>query len=398
MKMKHTAIQNRQTSLDACGGNLPERNPNLQIFILNQSHSVTLPLVSDKQRLIWVHSNQIDLPPKSVAELSKTFDRFPYLTQKETNALAHRCSLHPDQVKVWFMEQRIRYGISWDFKDIQVVRSKLKSNQKKEELQQNAKKEEKKDGGRKKTRKRKVGTSGGETVEKKCKKEKSSTKGENEERKMTPQQTMKEEKNEKVEKDEKDSEKKKKSQVMETGEMEEEGMKQGETEKQKLVQLTGAELEGELDTMSVNPNYAVTDIDKLKELIEGTDNPSTDSKTRHHKPRAHPRTQAQEAMMRRAFLQCQYPDNEDYIQLSALIGLHRSLLVQWYCDTRYHIKRAHPRWLSKEQHRRMVANIKYRQFLKSVMKTQPAKSDKKIEWEKALHGEATCGKTRSVTL
>lgn len=97
-------------------------------FNLNRNYALCLPLVSDSQRIIWVHSNQIDLQD-GAAELDKAFDQFPYLTEKETAALAQRCSLHPDQVRVWFMLQRLRYGISWDYKDIQEVRREMRPKQ-----------------------------------------------------------------------------------------------------------------------------------------------------------------------------------------------------------------------------------------------------------------------------
>ncbi|XP_044039502.1 homeobox and leucine zipper encoding b isoform X2 [Siniperca chuatsi] len=130
-------------------------------FSLNQNSAVCLPLVSDSQRLIWVHSNQINLQIDGAAELDKAFDRFPYLTQKETAALAQRCSLHPDQVKVWFMVQRLRYGISWDYKDIHKVQMKFKSSRGKVELHNRMGEEVKEDTGENNTWKREVKESGG---------------------------------------------------------------------------------------------------------------------------------------------------------------------------------------------------------------------------------------------
>lgn len=349
-------------------------NPNLQVFIQNQRFSVCLPLVSDCQRFVWVYSNQVDIPPKSAIELSKVFDRYPYLTQKETNRLAQRCSLHPDQVKVWFMVERIRYGISWDFKDIFAARSKLKSNQ--------GEKERKAGGGQKKGCKKKTGVSGGTQAKKECKKEKTANKGGKEEKKVNQEQPMEEEKNEKE-----DNENTEEKQVTEPEE--ERAQEEGRTEMQMLLQLTDTEMEKKRHAVSLNP-AAVTDVLKLKEIIEGPDDPTTDSEEESPlKPRCPQKTEAQVLMMRTAFLQCQYPDHEDYNQLSEVIGLHRSVLVQWYNDTRYHIKRAMPRWLSPEQHKRMLANIKYRQFLKSVMKLQPAKREKRIQWKKALVGIAS---------
>ncbi|CAJ1086024.1 homeobox and leucine zipper encoding b isoform X3 [Xyrichtys novacula] len=102
-------------------------------------------MFSDGERLKWVLLNQADLPLASAKALGEAFNRFPYLTQKETNALACCCSLHPDQVRVWFIVQRLCHGIIWDYTDIMAVQSKLKSKQGKEEPQQGVKKEMKAD-------------------------------------------------------------------------------------------------------------------------------------------------------------------------------------------------------------------------------------------------------------
>ncbi|XP_029310880.1 homeobox and leucine zipper encoding b isoform X3 [Cottoperca gobio] len=148
MRQKVDAVpQLQHKTPSAPGETLSEMTIAPMAFNLNQSSTVCLPLVSDSQMLIWVHSNEINLQPDGAAELDKAFDRFPYITQKQTAALAQRCSLHPDQVKVWFMVQRLLYGISWDYKDISRVRRKFKSSQGKEELQTRKGEEVKEDGG-----------------------------------------------------------------------------------------------------------------------------------------------------------------------------------------------------------------------------------------------------------
>ncbi|XP_051284721.1 homeobox and leucine zipper encoding b isoform X2 [Dicentrarchus labrax] len=133
--MRQTADGLRQKTNATPGGTLSEMNIDPEALSLNQNSILCLPLVSDSKRLIWVHSNEVNLQLDGAGELDKAFDRFPYLTQKQTDALAQRCSLHPDHVKVWFMVQRLRYGISWDYKDINKVRRTLKSSQRKEALQ-----------------------------------------------------------------------------------------------------------------------------------------------------------------------------------------------------------------------------------------------------------------------
>lgn len=132
---------------------LSEMNIAPMAFTLNQSNALCLPLVSGSQRLIWVPSSEINLQLDGTAELDKAFDQFPYLTEKQTTALAKRCSLHPDKVKVWFMAQRLRYGISWDYKDIPKVRTFLKASLGKEKLQNKKEEEVKEDRGEKCERK-----------------------------------------------------------------------------------------------------------------------------------------------------------------------------------------------------------------------------------------------------
>ncbi|XP_034532270.1 homeobox and leucine zipper encoding b isoform X2 [Notolabrus celidotus] len=394
-----------QETPDAPQGNLPEMYP--KTFNPNQSGAVSLPLVSDSQRLIWVPSNQFEPPLNVAVELGEAFNRFPYLTQKETTALAQHCSLHLDQVKLWFMEQRLRYGISWDYKDILTVRSKFKSNQGKEELQKRTGEE------RKRACKREVGVSGGKKVRQECKKEKSANKrglsGENErmERKMNQGEPMKKEKGEKAEEDKKNTRKKRKR-VIETGKMEEKGIKQGEfveMERQKSVQLETTKRKRKAKAVWPHCKLSDSHTEPLRRVdadpsstpdmctTSAKVDPTADANTIPAKPSYSAKTKAQVAMMRNAFLQCQYPANEDYNQLSMLIGISRNLLVRWYGDTRYHVKKGWPRWLSQEQCKRVSANIKYRQYLHSVMKIQPFKVKEKIVWEEMLGGRENSGES-----
>lgn len=116
----------------ACG----ETSAAMAAFSMNQHSALCLPLVTDSQKLVWVHSNQISPQLDGAGELLKAFHGSPYLTKKETAALAQRCSLPADQVKVWFMVQRLRYGISWDYEDIREVQRKFKSSQRKARREQ----------------------------------------------------------------------------------------------------------------------------------------------------------------------------------------------------------------------------------------------------------------------
>ncbi|XP_060887990.1 homeobox and leucine zipper encoding b [Labrus mixtus] len=322
----------RQNTPDAPAETLSEINSIPMIFSLNQSSAMCLPVVSDSQRLIWVHANQMEQNLEAAAELGKEFDKFPYLTQKQTAALAGRCSLHPDQVKVWFMVQRLRFGISWDYRDIRMVRNQFKSNQGK-------KKEEKTDGGEKKTRKMDVKKSGGNKVRRKLSKEQSSIEGgmvgENVRAYEQMEKNMKLEQQIKKEKD-------------------------GKRKRRKVTANMGEEHAEEKATLPA-------------------------------KIRCPAKTQTQVEMMRMAFLHCQYPDSNEYEHLSWLIGVSRYLLVQWFGDTRYHIKKGRPRWMSEKQHCRTLANVEYRQYLKKLERLQEVESPRKRTQKPELDGSVTCG-------
>ncbi|XP_046707482.1 homeobox and leucine zipper protein Homez-like isoform X2 [Silurus meridionalis] len=92
---------------------------------LNQTHFVCLPLLSERLKLVWVRSEQTN-ELDAVSELVEAFNSVPFPTEQEASALAHRCSLSPKRVKVWFMMERIRYGISWADDDIQQTQLKLR--------------------------------------------------------------------------------------------------------------------------------------------------------------------------------------------------------------------------------------------------------------------------------
>ncbi|KAG7455035.1 hypothetical protein MATL_G00252160, partial [Megalops atlanticus] len=93
-------------------------------FSTNHNSVVCLPLVSEGLKLVWTQSDQtreLDCIP----ELVQAFNVFPYPTSREVAALARGCALPLDKVKVWFMVQRIKYGISWASEEIEETRRKL---------------------------------------------------------------------------------------------------------------------------------------------------------------------------------------------------------------------------------------------------------------------------------
>ncbi|XP_030631773.1 homeobox and leucine zipper encoding a [Chanos chanos] len=93
-------------------------------FSTNHNSVVCLPLVSEGLKLVWTQSDQTR-ELDTIPELVQAFNVFPYPTSREVSALARLCALPLDKVKVWFMVQRIKYGISWASEEIEETRRKL---------------------------------------------------------------------------------------------------------------------------------------------------------------------------------------------------------------------------------------------------------------------------------
>uniref|UniRef100_A0A3Q3WQS9 Homeobox domain-containing protein n=1 Tax=Mola mola TaxID=94237 RepID=A0A3Q3WQS9_MOLML len=93
-------------------------------FTTNHNSVVCLPLVSEGLKLVWTQSDQTR-ELDAIPELVQAFNLFPYPSSREVNALARICALPLDKVKVWFMVQRIKYGISWSSEEIEETRRKL---------------------------------------------------------------------------------------------------------------------------------------------------------------------------------------------------------------------------------------------------------------------------------
>lgn len=93
-------------------------------FTTNHNSVVCLPLVSEGLKLVWTQSDQTR-ELDEIPELVHAFNLFPYPSSKEVSALARVCALPLDKVKVWFMVQRIKYGISWSSEEIEETRKKL---------------------------------------------------------------------------------------------------------------------------------------------------------------------------------------------------------------------------------------------------------------------------------
>ncbi|XP_036968255.1 homeobox and leucine zipper encoding b [Acanthopagrus latus] len=384
----------------------------------NQTSTLVLPLVSDSKRLMWIRSNQMNLQLDGATELEKAFDKFPYLKRNQAATLAQRCSLHPDQVRVWFMVQRLRYGVSWDYEDILKVRRRLEGSRGKEKLQKGT--------GGSKTLKREAKESGGIKAGE-VSEEQSANKGRmmaanvKSERKIVQEQPAMEEKYSTQKKRKmmaaKDKvAKKSRADVAVTERVKRESSRANQPDttvftsmKKKaeaniglpssqvwpdhkcflvqdetpdvlpsLIPLTQtpktprtpvmsgferkAEMEGEPHTASKNPNIA--NVGEPTVPMNAPNNPVVaDGYPRSH---FYTKTQSQLKMMKRFFSSCQYPDSEDYDRLAALISLPRPRLVQWFADMRYYVKKLKPTWLTPEQHKQALANISYRQCLSTL--------------------------------
>lgn len=111
---EHASLSNRR----------PRESSAAVSFSTNNNSVVCLPLVSEGLKLVWTQSDQTR-ELDGIPELVQAFNIFPYPTSQEVSTLAHVCSLPLDKVKVWFMVQRIKYGISWASEDIEETRLKL---------------------------------------------------------------------------------------------------------------------------------------------------------------------------------------------------------------------------------------------------------------------------------
>lgn len=105
-------------------GSGDEEKSSMGSFTTNSNSVVCLPLVSEGLKLVWTQSDQTR-ELDSIPELVQAFNLFPYPSSREVNILAKVCTLPLDKVKVWFMVQRIKYGISWSSEEIEETRRKL---------------------------------------------------------------------------------------------------------------------------------------------------------------------------------------------------------------------------------------------------------------------------------
>ncbi|XP_008284235.1 homeobox and leucine zipper encoding a [Stegastes partitus] len=119
LEAKHPAKDSRHPATSA-----DSNTSGVASFTTNHNSVVCLPLVSEGLKLVWTQSDQTR-ELDAIPELVQAFNLFPYPSSREVNTLARVCALPLDKVKVWFMVQRIKYGISWSSEEIEETRRKL---------------------------------------------------------------------------------------------------------------------------------------------------------------------------------------------------------------------------------------------------------------------------------
>ncbi|KAK7176717.1 hypothetical protein R3I93_000833 [Phoxinus phoxinus] len=73
------------------------------------------------------------------------------------------------------------------------------------------------------------------------------------------------------------------------------------------------------------------------------------------------KTREQLEILRQNFLRCQWPTSDDYLILQQKTGLTRTEIIQWYGDTRYHVKHNQMRWMTSQERERIIAVIMQQQ-------------------------------------
>ncbi|XP_030635476.1 uncharacterized protein LOC115816617 [Chanos chanos] len=76
-----------------------------------------------------------------------------------------------------------------------------------------------------------------------------------------------------------------------------------------------------------------------------------------HSFRFHKKSREQLNILRQSFLRCQWPSSAEYSQLQEQTGLTRQQIIQWFGDTRYHVKRYQLRWMDQEERHQIATGI-----------------------------------------
>ncbi|KAJ0055469.1 hypothetical protein NL108_003839 [Boleophthalmus pectinirostris] len=348
-------------------------------FNTNQNSTLCLPLMNENNKIIWVLSDQINIQGDKVAKLDEAFSTFPYLTQKKTISLAHSCSLHPDQVKVWFMAQRLRYGISWSSKDIHELRRKMPGGIMSKKKLPKCENETTK----------KLSREDEELASHSCEIKKEILTSAAIEDQMNTEEKPRERKRKKIlKKEDVHLNTIKTSQIWwpETGT---DFTSLQQTDENSFVILdktldttpsvtfqtqvasshTSLAMEQEQIHMKTNPQHSKEEM-FIKEppVCSNIDGSVVKEQSWIGKRSFSGRikTSKQLAFMKMEFTKYQYPTNEQYKAMAELTGVPREGLVQWFTDMRYSIKKTKPTWLSVEQHKRVVANVIHAQCIRKM--------------------------------
>ncbi|XP_072315536.1 homeobox and leucine zipper encoding b [Eucyclogobius newberryi] len=351
-------------------------------FNTNQNSTVCLPLMSKNQKIIWIHSNQINIQEDKVAKLDEAFSRFPYLTRMQTISLAQSCSLHPDQVKVWFMSQRLCYGISWDSNDINVVRRKMFGRMTPKRKQQNCE---------------------NETMKKpKLTREEE---GDAEEKQRGRKRKVLKRKNEVLDLNATQSETTEDNSQAFLGSCSKPDITPLQNDGENSFSIKDEALDRSPSvTFQSQVASSVTSLLMEKEQMETNclhpkkevSPTCSNLKIKKHGLVCRPlKTKKQLALMKLEFAKYQYPSGKQYRELSSLSGASRFHLVQWFKNMRYLIKKVKPGWLSVEQHKWAVANVVREQSKKMMWRSpqvEKSSSGEVLKWicpqvEKSSSGE-----------
>uniref|UniRef100_H3BC08 Homeobox and leucine zipper encoding n=1 Tax=Latimeria chalumnae TaxID=7897 RepID=H3BC08_LATCH len=98
--------------------------PQALTFSANQASVLFLPLLSEDLKLIWTRIDEMNVLD-AIGPLTEAFDKFPYPSESEMDALCQRCGLQVTKVKLWFAIRRVMFGISWSPGEVEKVRWKL---------------------------------------------------------------------------------------------------------------------------------------------------------------------------------------------------------------------------------------------------------------------------------
>lgn len=104
-----------------------------------------------------------------------------------------------------------------------------------------------------------------------------------------------------------------------------------------------------------------------QQSAERSTSPSPSPSPSFHQGRVEPnvrlrkKTREQLEVLRQSFLLCQWPTSDDYLILQQKTGLTKTEIIQWYGDTRYHIKHNQMRWMTSQERQRIIEVITQQQ-------------------------------------